>query len=229
MYAPSPYMTPQGPQAGTPSWVIAAGVVAIIALAAYVLKVGPFAPSVVPGALGGVAASGTPTGTNGKPVNPTSVQIGTSPQLDAKKVASIVFTKNTTNATNPGDNDDWRTFQIGEVKVYDTNNRLLSAADFSSAAYNAEAADGLGVAFPAANVIDGDANSFSHTNGQAAVHQLTLVLKNPTDVSHVQVLNRADCCQSRLAGTVCELKAANGALVKSFALSTDQVQDLVVA
>lgn len=237
-FAPSPYMAqgpaPQAP-GGMPGWQIGLIAFAVIALAAYVLKLGPFAPTAVTGPMGGVTASGTATGnaagnttapTTTAPASPTGVQVATSPQVNAQQVSTLVFTRNITTAMDPSENEDWRTFQIGEVKVYDSSDRLLTASDFSSAEYNT---GGHG-AFPAQNAIDGDPNTFMHTmRSDSGMHQMTLQLKNPTNVKRVQVLNRADCCQTRLAGTVVELKSSAGALIKAFTLSAAQTQDLVVA
>ncbi len=147
------------------------------------------------------------------------------PAVDQNLVASIVFTKNSAGQSMPaGENNDWRTFQIGELKAYDVSGRMLTNADFSSVVYNTAAYDNN--YYPAGNIIDNNPNTFIHTSGLDPVHQMTLTLKTPINVSRLQVLNRADCCQTRLNGTVCELKRTNGTLIKQFVLTSDLVQNL---
>lgn len=243
-FAQSPYMAPQSPymppqpqymapqspymsqQSGTPTWVIAVGVVAIIALAAYVLKVGPFAPAVVPGALGGVAPSTTPTGKAPVPTVPTPVQVATSPPVAAPQVSTITLTKDTSATPNLGDG---HTFALGELKVFDSSNRVLAASDFSGATVNAAANTGWANSFPISNATDGQPGTFANTGGYGPIHQMIFTLRNPTNVKRIQVLNRADCCQDRLAGVVCELKSSSGVLIKRFTLTDEMVQDLVVS
>lgn len=233
-FSPSPYMNgppmnyPQQASGGVPVWLIIVVSIVVIVLLLYIIFPDKFM-SVINGALGGVSAAKTEVDKTLEPGKETNVQVGSSDKLNAKQVTTLIFTKDTSKASNNGDNADWRTFQIGEVKVYDTNGRLLTASDFSAAAYSADSDVGWAKSFLAGNAIDGDPNTFTHTgNVDGAIHQLKLVLKQPTNISHIQVLNRADCCSNRLVGVVCDLKAADGALVKTFTLTADQVQDLKV-
>jgi hypothetical protein len=221
------YVAP--PQDGLPVWVKIAAAVLVICVLVNMARPDLFitASTPVTGVLGGVTPAGTPSGQTGLAIGANLIQIATGPPVNANLVSQIVFTKNSAGASQPaGENGDWRTFQIGEVKVYDAANRLLTAGDFSRAEYNTPAYDNN--SYPASNAYDGDPGSFIHTGGQDAIHQMTLTLKDPINISHVQVLNRADCCQRRLAGTVCELKRADGSVVASFTLTPDQIQDLTV-
>lgn len=239
-FAPSPYMAPQAPGMMAPPHqglsplqmgLIAA---AVIVVAMYVLKLGPFAPStaVTPGSLGGVTAPGAPSSQDkaGAPTTPTPVNVVTSPPLAAPMVTSITFTKDSTAGVaslSPGDDDP--SFQIGEVKVYDSTGNLLKTSDFASAVYTKGGDAGYALSFAASNAIDGNPGTFSHTNTTPGLSIMTLTLAKPTNVSHVQVLNRQDCCQGRLLDVVCALLAADGTVIKSFHLSDAMTQDLVVS
>lgn len=175
---------------------------------------------------GGVTTQGSPTT---QPAVPgTSVSVAGTPTTVVPQVKVIEVTKDSSDrsAMPAGENEGWRTFQIGEVKVYGANG-LLSAADFESATYTASDGVYSGI-FPASNDIDGNPGSFTHTSGGAAVHQLTLKLKNAQLVTKVEVLNRADCCQSRLAGAVIRLKDSSGAVLKQQVLTADRTQVMSV-
>lgn len=175
---------------------------------------------------GGVTNQGSPSAQPAAPGTPVNVA-GTTPAVVPQvKVIEVTKDSSDRSAIPAGENEDWRTFQIGEVKVYGANG-LLSAADFESAAYNASAGNWAAL-YPARNAIDGNPGSFTHTDGGAAVHQLTLKLKNAQVVTKVEVLNRADCCQSRLAGAVIRLKDSNGAVLKQQVLTNAGTQVMSV-
>lgn len=144
----------------------------------------------------------------------------------AATVDEIRFTKDTTGKTNPGDNADWRTFQIGEIAAIDAAGKTLSAADYASAEYDADTRRTR----PApdwdkpTNAYDGDPKTITHTSGQQPVHRLSLKLKQPTVITSLRILNRVDCCQARLAGVLCEM-LMSGKVVHSFTLTSEQIQD----
>lgn len=175
---------------------------------------------------GGVTNQGSPSAQPAVPGTPVSVA-GTTPAVVPQvKVIEVTKDSSDRNVMPAGENEGWRTFQIGEVKVYGANG-LLSAADFESAAYTASDGDYTAI-FPASNAIDGNPGSFTHTSGGAAIHQLTLQLKNAQVVTKVEVLNRADCCQSRLAGAVIRLKDSSGAVLKQQVLTDAGTQVMSV-
>ena len=183
------------------------------------------APVVVNNPAAGVVNNAPPTVVIQPPVPAPAPMPAIVPLVDQNLVASIVFTKNSAGQTMPiGENADyggWRTFQIGELKAYDAVGRLLTSSDYSSVVYN-----NGGFGFPGSNLIDGDPKTFTHTSGLDPIHQMTVTLKTPVNISKVQVLNRADCCQARLNGTVCEFKRSNGTVIKQFVLTSDMVQNL---
>ncbi len=178
----------------------------------------------------------TPTGGVTTPNNPAVTQpapgtpavVGSTTPAVTPLVKIIEVTKDSSNMQQGGDNSDWRTFQIGEVKVY-TAAGLLSAADFESASYTSAGGAGYALSFPATNAYDGNPGTFTHTDGNGGnVHQLTLKLKQLQKVVKVEVLNRTDCCQSRLAGAVISLKSSGGEVLKQQTLTAGNVQLVVV-
>lgn len=174
-------------------------------------------------ALGGVAVVRTPAAVTPVPVTPTVVQVTSSPPVNVNQVSTIVFTKNTTNSTVT----DGNSFAIAEVKVYDTSNRLLTANDFSSANYSVFANARSVASFYAWNAVDGDADTYTHTGSIPGIQTMTLKLKNPTNVAHIQILNRSDG-DTRLVSTKCILKNSSNAVLKTFVLDAKGVQDFVV-
>jgi type II secretory pathway pseudopilin PulG len=117
------------------------------------------------------------------------------------------------------DNSDWRTIQIGEVIVTDVNNHKLDASAYEKV-YFSETSDGSWTKlFPPSHAVDGDLKTFAHTTGSNPVHQLTLVLKQPTRIKKIEVYNRAECCQYRLRGAIMLLKNENGVVLKELPLN----------
>jgi hypothetical protein len=174
---------------------------------------------------GGVTNSNVPSA---KPAAPgTPIEVSTPPIPPTPQVKTIEIYKNSINSVMPiGENGDWRTFQVGEVLVY-TSNGKLTAVDFESATYNTGNV-GYGSIFPATNAIDRNEQTFAHTDGNGPLHVLTLKLKNPQTVVKVLVLNRADCCQSRLAGAVLRLKDVNDNVIREKTLTSDMSQILLL-
>jgi hypothetical protein len=117
----------------------------------------------------------------------------------------IRVSKDSTGKVMPvGENSDWRTFQIGEIKAYGVNG-LLTAADYESATYT-RGDGGRSTNSPAYHAIDGNERTFTHTTDtQQQMHELTLILKKPQPIVRIEVINRMDCCQSRLAGAIMEM------------------------
>ena len=145
--------------------------------------------------------------------------------LPSAQIKIIEIEKNTINKPDvppPGENDGWRTFQVGEVRVF-TESGELSRADFESAIYVPSGGD-YATMFSPFNAIDGDLNTFSHTSFNLPIHQLILTLKAPQKISRIEVHNRADCCQHRLDGSVLRIRDLNGTVVKQFALNANQIQ-----
>ncbi len=144
------------------------------------------------------------------------------PAAGPKLVSKILIIKDTSALTSdPGNNGgDWRTFQVAEIFAY-AGSRKLVASDYSDATLSPGYGNNI---FPASLVTDGDPKTFAHT-GNAPIGILTLTLKNPTEITRVEVLNRQDCCQGRLAGANLILKDSADATIWSGVLSNagDQV------
>lgn len=179
------------------------------------------------GTSGGVTAGGHPqdassgsTGASAPVVVATAV-----PPVVVPLVNRIHVIKDTTgqNVTPPAS----RTFQIGEIKAYRADGSLLTADDYVSAEYGMFSGGGVAVTYPAKNAIDGNVNTFTHTNGEtSSIHELKLTLRNPTNIGRVEVINRVDCCADRLAGAVIQLIAENGVVLKSLTLTDAATQTL---
>lgn len=107
---------------------------------------------------------------------------------------------------------------VGEVRVY-VGSILLKAADFSSAVHGIPSG-GYEKAFPASRVIDGNIKTFAHSSTSTVEKTLTLTLKVPAVVTKVEVINRQDCCQHRLANSKVQLLSQSGLPQASFNLTT---------
>jgi hypothetical protein len=113
-----------------------------------------------------------------------------------------------------------RAFHIGEVIVYAADGRKLTPLDFEYAIYN-KGAGGLQNSYPAKNAIDGNRNTFTHTDGETMeLHQLRLKLKIPTKLKQVHIVNRLDCCGDRLEGAVIKYTSSNGTVVATQRLTS---------
>ena len=69
-------------------------------------------------------------------------------------------------------------------------------------------------AYPAANALDGDPNSFSHTANNPNSYWL-VDLGTTNRIDRVELVNRADCCDKRLSGLVLRILDANSNTVAS--------------
>lgn len=142
-------------------------------------------------------------------------------------VASIVLTKDTTNATMPpGETIDWRSFQIQELILFDANGVQLPSSTFASAKY----CDNCGTEhiskYPASNAIDGSQGTLAWTPSSGPVQSITIALASPTTVGKILIYNRFDCCQARLAGVVMNVYDDKGVLLYSKTLTDDVIQTI---
>ena len=64
--------------------------------------------------------------------------------------------------------------------------------------------------FPAALAVDGDPNTFSHTDGSTANNGWTLVLDQEHEIRRVELVMRADCCGGRLSRTIVRVLDGEG-------------------
>ncbi len=211
-------------------------VVLVIAYVAYRQEVNDwiskqFNPAVpVDTPTGGVTSKDNPAagtaGTSSTPAPPpapgTPVTLASTTHTVTNNVKVIEVSKNSPAVAVTG--SDANTFQIGEIRAYGATGNLLTAADYSSAVYTASGNAGYALSYPASNAIDGKTYTFTHTHGIEKVHALTLTLKIPQVITKVEILNRHNCCQSRLAGAVVSLKDANNKVIKSQVLTAAQTQ-----
>ena len=175
------------------------------------------------GATGGVTDPNTPMGQPGTggayPVVP--VVSATTPPISVDKIKTIRITKVTPagKARPGGENNDWKTFQLGEVKVW-ANSVQLAKADFASAKYLTKAYNAS--SYPASNAYDGNIRTFTHTGGLGDTHTMELVLASPKVITKVEVYNRQDCCQGRLAGASVMLIGESGTVRATFPLTNQK-------
>jgi hypothetical protein len=179
---------------------------------------------------GGVTAAGTPSAIIPLPPDGViaSVATVTPPQQPvtppAKLVKKIIITKDMVKF--PGSTGRW--LNIGEVYAYE-GSRLLTASDFSDAILFPDIRNDpndpmvpLGLA---SNAIDGNPATVAHSGTEGApLVTLTLILKNPTALTQVNVLNRQDCCYDRLEGAA--LLLVNEAGETIFNQSLKGIKDL---
>lgn len=159
----------------------------------------------------------TPAPAVSAPTAPASVPVAL-PSINVKK---IVFSRNVTVLPSAGSQDE--TFQIGEVMAYDSTGRKLTAADYSGAAYGAGTQ--YSSAYPASALIDDNINSYTNTAPGLGLRTITLTLKNPTNLSKIDVYNRQSCCQNRLAGVTMTLYDAGDVVIYTKTLTADKVQN----
>lgn len=144
------------------------------------------------------------------PQAPLPVTVMSTPIVAEPQIKTIEISKNSATMQNKyNDNPDWKTFQIGEVRAYNQNGELLNADKYSSAVYTS-GDGGYSTPFPAMHAIDGNPRTFTHTSGLGDLHALVLTLKEPTIISKVEILNRHDCCQTRLEGALITLRNTEG-------------------
>lgn len=123
-------------------------------------------------------------------------------------------------STDPGNNGgDWRTFQVAEVFAY-SNGTKLTAPDYTDATLSSVYGDNL---YRAARALDGDPKTFAST-GNDTIGVMTLTLRNPMVITKVEVLNRQDCCQGRLAGATLVLKDSGDNTIWSGVLTAEADQ-----
>ncbi len=172
-----------------------AGMFAVVLVLAYLWSKRS-APVATP--LGGTAVAGSPSASTPIPPGGTiaAVAVATPVLPPSKPVKFIQIIKDTRSqdASTTGDNSGWRTFSVAEVYAYTTDRKLVSG-DYSDAQLST-----LWPGFVPRNAIDGDATTFTSTLPEDKVATLTLTLKNEAVITRVEVLNRQDCCNDRLAG-----------------------------
>lgn len=186
-------------------------------------------PSTAPATSGTVAAVSTASPSTTPSTTPASAP-STQPSAPLsstgqRMTAKILIIKDTSALTSDTGNNgaDWRTFAVAEVFAY-AGDRKLAASDYSDASLSSMYGNNL---YPAALAIDGNPKTFSHT-GNDPIGIMTLTLKDPTVITKVEVLNRQDCCQGRLAGATLVLKDSVDATIWSGVLTAagDQVYSM---
>jgi hypothetical protein len=122
-----------------------------------------------------------------------------------------------------------RTLQVGEVRAYNGENKLLKAEDYSSVIHTPTY--GNWPQFPASNAVDERDDWFTHTSGEdQPLHNLVLTLKTPQKIRMVEVLNRSDtCCRDRLEGAVLYLLSPTGQMLYSRVLTSELKQTFNIA
>jgi hypothetical protein len=151
----------------------------------------------------------------------------TTPAKAAIKYIDFVKDTSVQRAANAANPENWTTFQIGEVKLYDGSSNYIPRSAVDSIVWSPTSA--LHGSFYAANIYDNDPTTFSHNNGADAIQKITVTLVAPTPLSKITVLNRQDCCQMRLAGVLMNLYDANKNLIVSYPLTAEMTQDYTVS
>merc|ERR1712032_1032909 len=115
--------------------------------------------------------------------------------------------------------DDSTTVEIAEVQVYGipvapiSKSLIVPGSAVTSQSSNYESTH-LGDPLLSSNAIDGDINSFSHTQYRGGVDAWWKVeFGFLAKVSKVTIFNRRDCCQYRMVGAKLELLDADGSVV----------------
>jgi hypothetical protein len=169
--------------------------------------------NVVPTPAGGATMAGSPAVTVPVPTDgvPASVAVATPEPAGMGFVKRIRIIKDTSSQNDdPRGDSGWRSFQVAEVFAY-TNERKLTADDYSDATLS----NMYGVGYEGPKAIDGNPATFVHTSTGEKSGVLTLTLKNEMKIIRVEVLNRQDCCQERLAGAKLVLEDPRGNIIWS--------------
>jgi hypothetical protein len=138
------------------------------------------------------------------------------PEVKLPEIAKIVFRKDTTGQSAPVDDpNDWRTFQIGEAKIWSGATKL-KFSDFSKIYYEGTSGQHN---YPVEWLLDDDVTSCIHTSGtDIAVQDLIAVLNTPKVIDKIEIHNRSNCCQQRLKGTMVILYKTDGTIFKKYVL-----------
>ena len=112
---------------------------------------------------------------------------------------------------------------IGEVRVYDKNG--VDVAKGKTVTKSSKYGDPDG--YPGAYLVDGNEWTFAHTScGDQG--WMMIDLQSPVAVTKVTVVNRRDCCQERLKGTVVQLlDSSNNVIFTSNPLTGAMSQDVM--
>lgn len=203
----------------TEEYVISAIVVIVVLAVMYIMynrnKVIKLTP--VTGPAGGVTPAGSNTAQSNGMIPGTKATV--MPML--ANVDSIVFIKSNPTSSNSSD-PDWRSFSVGELKLYDDKGALIPASAFGLIAYGADVNSPNSIAHPASNAIDGDPNTYTMT-GSSDNEAMGFNLKTPTNISKIEIINRVDCCQDRLNGVGMVVGVANGPVYRTI-LTGDMLQ-----
>ena len=97
---------------------------------------------------------------------------------------------------------------VGELRVYDDQNKDLASGRPVSMSSGYQ-----GNMFPGANLVDGNPGTFAHTSCYDRGWMMVDLGAPGFPVAKTTVVNRQDCCQWRLAGTVVEHYDHEGKLV----------------
>lgn len=188
-----------------PAAILAAGLIILIFL--YVIW---RSSSVATGPSGGVTTPENPVinspNLESAPTIPYTASTVVTPPTPAL-TKYIILSKDMTSESSP----DYRTLQVAEIKVY-TKDGMLDKSAFSDVSYgNGLSGSAPGQAdYPAGNIVDGNQNTFTISNGAASTHTLTLTLSSPKEITSIEVFNRSGFMPERLRGTIVSLRNDTG-------------------
>ena len=112
-------------------------------------------------------------------------------------------------------NDDGNHYvTLAEVQLFTEDSIPFGPIDLAHRATVWQTTDHVSSNYPAANAIDGDPATFSHTR-DLPESAWGLTLNAPSDIGRVELVNRDSCCAARLGGLTLRVLDANSNLVHS--------------
>lgn len=190
-------------------------------------------PKVATGPTGGVTSPENPVSDAAASNSSSGSTDSTSPTLQytagsttppplPKLVKTIMIRKDVSAVTDLSD----RVLQIAEIKVYDKNG-LLDKSAFSDISYGSGITGRMpGQAnYPVTNLIDGNLNTFTFSYSPTLpVHTILLTLKDPANVTSIEVYNRGTFRPDRLAGVTVQLNDESGNVLWVSSMLTGQTE-----
>lgn len=107
-----------------------------------------------------------------------------------------------------GNNGYGRALNLSEIKVYSSS----TSSNIVTSSTTTTANDTL-QGYPSSNLVDNNASTFYHSNGSSEYPWVQVDLGIDTPIYKVELRNRVDCCQARIAGLQLTLANTSGTVM----------------
>jgi len=181
------------------------------------------------------SSSSDSSSTNSPPTDDSKITTNVSPALDVKNVKYIVIKKDSTGGipavpdyVEYDPNGGAKSINLADILAY-SGTKLLTASDYEKLVLtpgdNTNPDRILNV------ITDNDPWTMSSTwDPNVNVHTMELTLKNPQQITRVDIVNRVDCCWGRLYNSKLILLDANRqVLYTTDLMNVNRTQELQIA